>query len=141
MSNTGKGGCFVIFRLFKSIFLIEFHSNFSISYKILTNYVYYYCILIRIVQAVGTFFSCPLCFFPYSRLSSYLLRLFLYLISFLLFPCASVWGKHSCMSSPFPIAILNGTCFFPTVQLQVHNVKSQRKNQKQLCTSKPEPLN
>ena len=37
------------------------------------------------------FFLCPLCFFPYSRLSSYLLRLFVYLISFLLFPCASVW--------------------------------------------------
>ena len=29
--------------------LIEFHSSFSISYKILTNYVYYYCILIMIV--------------------------------------------------------------------------------------------
>ena len=23
--------------------------------------------------------------------------------------------KHACTSSPFPIAILNGTCFFPTV--------------------------
>ena len=33
----------------------------------------------------------PLCFFPYSSLSSYLLGLFLYLISFMLFPCASVW--------------------------------------------------
>ena len=47
------------------------------------------------------------------RLSSYLLRLFLYLISFLLFPCSSeCLGKYSCMSSPFLIAILNGTCFF-----------------------------
>ena len=36
-------------------------------------------------------------------------------------------GKHSRMSSPFPIAILNGTCIFPTVQLQVHNVYSERK--------------
>ena len=54
------------------------------------------------------FFSSPLSFFPYLRLSSYLLRLFFYLISFLLFACASVW-EHSCMSSPFPIAILNGT--------------------------------
>ena len=34
-------------------------------------------------------FSCPLYFFPCSRISSYLL--FLCLISFLLFPCASVW--------------------------------------------------
>ena len=28
--------------------LIEFHLTFSIPYKILTNYVYYYCILIRL---------------------------------------------------------------------------------------------
>ena len=43
-------------------------------------------------------------------------------------PMRECLGKHSCMSSPFPIAILNGTCFFPTVQLQVHNVHSERKN-------------
>ena len=29
-------------------------------------------------------------------------------------------GKHSCTSSKFPIGVLNGTCFFPTVQLQLH---------------------
>ena len=40
--------------------LIEFHCTFSISYRILANYVYYYCILIRIVQDVGTsFFFVP----------------------------------------------------------------------------------
>ena len=39
----------------------------------------------------NSFFPCPLCFFPYSRLSSYHLRLSLCLVSFLLFPCASVW--------------------------------------------------
>ena len=70
------------------------------------------------------FFSGLLCFFPYSRLSSYLLRLFLSLISFLLFPCASVW-ENTCAfaqfpkhlrSSPFPIAILNGTFFFCSVK-------------------------
>ena len=37
-------------------------------------------------------------------------------------------GKHSCVSSSFPIAIINGNCSFPTVQLQVHNVYSERKN-------------
>ena len=36
-------------------------------------------------------FSSRLYFFPYSHISSYLLRLFLYLISILMFPCASVW--------------------------------------------------
>ena len=35
-------------------------------------------------------------------------------------------GKHSCMSSPFPIAILNGTSFFPTAQLHVHKRLSRR---------------
>ena len=34
------------------------------------------------------FFSCLLCFLTYSRLSSYLFHLFLYLISFLLVPYA-----------------------------------------------------
>ena len=28
-------------------------------------------------------------------------------------PMRECLGKHSCMSSPFPIAILNGNCFFP----------------------------
>ena len=36
-------------------------------------------------------------------------------------------GKHSRMSSPFPLAILNDACSFLTVQLQVHNVYSERK--------------
>ena len=27
-------------------------------------------------------------------------------------PMSECLGKHSCTSSPFPIAILNGTCFF-----------------------------
>ena len=35
-------------------------------------------------------------------------------------------GKHSCMSSSFPIVILNDTSFFPTVQLQVHNENPAR---------------
>ena len=38
-------------------------------------------------------------------------------------PMRECFGKHSCMSSQFPIAILNGI-FFPTVQLQMHNVYS-----------------
>ena len=117
---------------------IEFHSTFSISFKIL-YYVNYYCIWLGSDRPSDFFFSCPLCFFPYLCLSSYLLPVFLYLISFLLFPwnkmgtaCCSfilavlaVWnlpwevpippeclGKHSCMSFPFPIAILKGTFFF-----------------------------
>ena len=71
--------------------LIEFlHCSFLIFYKIILYYVYYYCILIRYSGRPS-----GLRFFPYSRLSSYLLRLFLYLISFLLFPCSSVWENTS----------------------------------------------
>ena len=56
------------------------------------------------------FFSWTLYFFPYSRLFSYLLRLFLYFI--LAVYMRECLGKHSSMSSPFPIAILNGTFVF-----------------------------
>ena len=45
------------------------------------------------------------------------------------------------VSSSFPIAILNGTSFFTTEQLQVHHVYSAAKTYIWLSTSKPEPLN
>ena len=63
-------------------------------------------------------------FFVPAFLLSILTRLFLpssvslsYFI--LAVPMRECLGQHSCMSSTFPIAILNGTCFFPTVLLQV----------------------
>ena len=42
-------------------------------------------------------------------------------------PMRKCFGKHSCMSSSFPIVILNDTCYFPIVQLQAHIVYSERK--------------
>ena len=51
-------------------------------------------------------------------------------------PIRECLGKHSYTSS-FPIAVLNGTCFFPTVQLQVHTVYSEWKSRNTWCTSKP----
>ena len=50
------------------------------------------------------FISCRL-FFPFSLISACIHPLLLCLFSFLLFPCASVRGKYSCMSSTFSIAI------------------------------------
>ena len=41
-------------------------------------------------------------------------------------PMRKCLGKHSCMSSSFPIVMLNDTSFFPTVQLQVHTENSAR---------------
>ena len=53
--------------------------------------------LIFFVPSVLYMFTLLLCFFVIFR-SSVIMQKCL--------------GKHSCMSSPFPIAILNGTCFF-----------------------------
>ena len=52
-------------------------------------------------------------------------------------PMRKCLGKHSCMSSPFPVAILNGTCSFPTVQLQVHKWNSVRDGDTSPSTSNP----
>ena len=56
-------------------------------------------------------------FFPYSRLS-YVLRMFLYQSSPFPVPMSECLGKHSCMRSPFPQAILNGTYFFRQTKVE-----------------------
>ena len=90
---TGEGGWFEIFRLFKFLFFINSISLYFFPYLV----KYYHFMFINIVfwlgkdRLIGLLSSCPLYFFPYSRLSSFSLRLFNCLISFLLFPCASVW--------------------------------------------------
>ena len=107
-------------------FQLYFYCTFSKSYKILPNlqyFVYYCCILIRWWLAVGTYFflSCPLYFFSYFPLSSYLLRLFLYLVSFLLFPCASVW-ENTRARVHISASHLNGTCFFEKWNSHFHRI-------------------
>ena len=108
---AGESEWFVIFRLFKSIL---FFINWISLYFFLFLIKYYHIMFIIIVFSLGSFrplgllFFCA-CFSSFhirSCLCSYHLRLFLCLISFLLFPCASVLGKHSCISSHCPIAIL-----------------------------------
>ena len=85
------------FPVFKSIclfLLVEFYCTFHqlLNTKIL-------CLLLLYLEWDSlcrrdfVFLSCSLYFLPYSRLSSYLFRLFLCLISFLLFPGARVFGK------------------------------------------------
>ena len=81
--------------------IVQVHFVFcQLNFIVLFPFVIKYChiLFIIIVFRLGCdkpsgllFFSCPLYFFPYSRLSSVCLRLSHYLISFLLFPCASVW--------------------------------------------------
>ena len=86
---------------------IEFHCTFFISYKILTNYVYYYyCILIRIVKRRRDFFLwCQLYFFPLFLPSSFV-SLSYVVLAVLMQECL---GEHSFVSSTFPIATANGT--------------------------------
>ena len=72
--------------------------------------VYYYY-FDYVVIGRRNFFSVP------ALLLSILATLFLpssvYLSYFILaVPMRKCLGKHSCMSSAFPIAILNGTCYF-----------------------------
>ena len=82
-------------------FKIEFHCTFSISDKILPYYVYYYCILLFCGRQLELTFSVP------SFLLSLLMPLFsssVYLISFLLFPCAS---DVKTLASELPISYIH----------------------------------
>ena len=71
------------------------------------------------VPALLLFILTPL-FLPFSFVS-----LFYFILAI---PMPECFGRHSCMSSTFPIAILNGTCIFSPLQLQVHNVYLERKS-------------
>ena len=92
---TGRGWMIRIFSIIQIHFcflLIECHCTFSIFYKMLTNYVYYYCMLIRVVLPSGFLFSLvpalflsilsPL-FLPSSSVSLYYFTIAV--------PYASVW--------------------------------------------------
>ena len=86
-------------------FVNEFHSAFSISYEILQ-----YCFLLfyfdQVVRGWDFFFFVP----------AVLLTLVCFMsVIILAVPMRQCSGKHSCMSYIFPIAILNGSFFFPTV--------------------------
>ena len=102
------------FFYYLSIFcflLIEFHHSFSISYKMLQYYVYYY-ILTRMWYAVGTYFFRAR-FASFHTLPLFLLSSSVSLSYFgLAVPLRECLGKNSCMSSTCPIAILNGTFLF-----------------------------
>ena len=86
----------------------------------LPDYVYYYCISI----ARDFFYSCPLYFFPiltplFCPSSSVSLSYFILAV-----PMRECLGKHSCMRSQFPIAILNGTSSFLSVVQENINMPS-----------------
>ena len=94
---------------FKSIFFGKL--NFVVLFPFLIKYYYILFIILAFWlgcdRPSGFRLFLPLCFFPYSRLSSYHLRLCVLAV-----PMRECFGKYSCMSSPCPIAILNGTLIF-----------------------------
>ena len=112
--------------------LIEFNCSFSIFYKILPDYVYYYYISTRIWYAVGTSFIRARCTFsiltPLFCVSSTVsLSYFILAV-----PRRECLGKHSCMSSQFPIAILNGTSSF--LSLVQENINMPSGHYYRLCS-------
>ena len=90
----------------------DYYFMFKTFFSPMNNKDFILFLVIHPLQPSKHPFSCPLCFFSFY-FHSPLLTLFLCLclISFLMFPCASVWeNTHaSASSSTFPIAILNGT--------------------------------
>ena len=118
--SSGEGGCFVIFRIFKFI-LFFCQMNFIVLFPFLIKCYHILFIIIAFWlgcdKPSGHFFFVPALLFsilmPLSlppSYFSYLLRLFLAV------PMRKCLGKHLCMSSPFPIAILNGTFYFRSVK-------------------------
>ena len=100
--------------------LIEFHYTFSISFI-----KYYHIMFIIIIFWLGCDRPSGHIFFVPALLFSILTPLFLppssllrpslsYLI--LAVPMRKCLVKHFCMSSPFPVAILNGAFFFRSVK-------------------------
>ena len=64
----------------------------------------------------------------FDTLVSLLTFLCLFSYFILALPMRECLWKHSYISSTVPIAMLNSTCFFPTVQLQVRDVCSEQKS-------------
>ena len=73
-------------------------------------------------------FMYPLSFFPYSRLSFYPLHLFLWLISFLLFPYASVWKNTRTRVPRFLQPYWMVLVIFRQCNYKSNNVYSERKS-------------
>ena len=74
-------------------------------------------------------------FFPHLFSSSYLLPLFHCLIFYVAVPMRGCLGEHSCMSSPFPIAILNGTCSLRALILFCGDVPAIKTKQTNIAVS------
>ena len=109
------------------------HGSKTLTIKIIIIIIIVFCLVV-IGRRAFFCFPCQLYFFPNSLLSSlYPLLLFLCLISFLLFPCASVWENTRAWVPHFLLPCCRMVLvFFPKVQLQVHNVYSAQRSRNTL---------
>ena len=80
------------------------------------RYIKIMIIWMAIQRQPGFVFLSQFYFFPYSSLTSYRRSSF---SLFLAVPMRECLGKQSCMSSPFPIDILNGTFFSRNYMIEV----------------------
>ena len=123
VQSTYRGG-WMIFHFFDCSSTFCFFVSWISLYFLPCLIKYYNIMFIIIVFWLGCDRPSGLLLFVSALLFSILTPLFLpsssvslsYFV--LAVPMRECLGKHSCMSSPFPITILNGTCFFPTVQLK-----------------------
>ena len=130
LMSTGEGGWLFIIRFSKSIlFFVNWISLYFFPFLI----QYYHITFIIIVFWLACDRPSGLLYFVPALILSMLTPLFLSssFVSLSYFvlsvPMRKCLGKHSCMSSPFPKLYWMVLAFFPTVQLQVHNVYSERK--------------
>ena len=107
--------------------LILFHCTFSISYKILQYFGYYYYILIWMWLAIGPFFLCA----HFSSFHAHASLLTFFVCFFILFlSCCShaqVFGKTLVHEFPISYRETEWYLLFLTVQLQELNVHSELK--------------
>ena len=111
--TPGEGGWFVFFYYYLSPFcflLIEFHCSLSISYKILPDYFYYYCISIGMWQAVGTSFIRARGVFFHTYAS--LLCVFVCLIVLFHSCCSHAWVFGKTLMHEFPVSYSHTEWYF-----------------------------
>ena len=125
--NIFKGG-WMICNFFEYLspfcfLLIEFHCTFSISYNI-----FIFCLLLLyfgedVIGRRDFFCSCRFAAFHThaSLLPSSSVSLFYFVLAV---PMRECLGKHSCMSSPCPLDILNGAFLFSRGEISVTSGRS-----------------
>ena len=112
-----------ILSLFVALFILFFVNWISLYFfhLLLKNYHIMFIIIVFWLgcERLSGLFFCACVSSVHARASSYHLCLFLYLISFLLFPCMTV-SENTHAWVPHFLLLYWMVLFFPTAQLHVH---------------------